>query len=408
MKKIILTLSILIGLLASCQKEDEGGKQLPPEPTPTPTPTPTPPSPGTSTNTTQSGTTTVVAGTPYLISPEVGGPNEPNQVYVDLSTGNTKVVKRDAWDIALYCGDDFRVIINPAIGMAVSPTHLTSMTTSVPKNDFLLLNTGTGEQSSQKPISSHIIDDPRGHLTPTANEPGSGTAIAEISANDSENKVYLMSMGFNISTVTPVRGSVNVFGEHRGWAKIRVLREGNGYKVLFAPNTATREASVKTYTVAKDPQYNFIFLKLDTGAKVEVQPKKRDWDLCFTTTSGWFSQKYSFQNSITFYPDFIVNNLLGGTRVTFFNPAPSIEERDKLYSQYTFENTKKLNLSAERYNSQIIIGKNWRNLIDGGIPRNIYFAIQDGDGNFFKLKIKALKNDAGERGYPTFEYQLLK
>ena len=35
-------------------------------------------------------------------------------------------------------------------------------------------------------------------------------------------------------------------------------------------------------------------------------------------------------------------------------------------------------------------------------------AIQDGDGNFFKLKMKALKNDAGERGYPVFEYELLK
>ena len=47
-------------------------------------------------------------------------------------------------------------------------------------------------------------------------------------------------------------------------------------------------------------------------------------------------------------------------------------------------------------------------MINGGVIRNIYFAIQDGDGNFFKLKMKALKNDAGDRGYPVFEYELLK
>ena len=216
-----------------------------------------------------------------------------------------------------------------------------------------------------------------------------------------------MSMGFEIGNVTPVKGSVNLLGNHRGWAKIRVLRNGNGYKVLYAKNTTTHEASVKTYTVDKDPQYNFIFLKLETGDKVQVQPRKRDWDLCFSTFTGWFSQKYSVQNAINFYPDFIINNLLGGTRATFFTPASSIEERDNLYNQYTIENTKKLNLSTEKYNSQIIIGKNWRDL-QNGLLRNVYFVIQDGDGNFFKLKIKAYKNDAGERGYPTLEYQLLK
>ncbi|AVM51230.1 HmuY family protein [Capnocytophaga sp. oral taxon 878] len=393
MKKIILTLSILASLFTACQKEENGGKQLPDNPQ--------------NNQTTQSGTTTIQAGKEYIISPEVGGPNQPNQVYLDLSTGKTTLIKRDSWDIALYCGDEFYAILNPTIGMAVSATSLTSMTTSIPKDDFLLLNTSVGQQNQAKFAASHIIDDPRGHLAPTKAEPGSGTAIAEISANPEDNKIYLMSMGFEISNVTPVKGSVNLLGNHRGWAKIRVLRNGNGYKVLYAKNTTTHEASVKTYTVDKDPQYNFIFLKLETGDKVQVQPRKRDWDLCFSTFTGWFSQKYSVQNAINFYPDFIINNLLGGTRATFFTPASSIEERDNLYNQYTIENTKKLNLSTEKYNSQIIIGKNWRDL-QNGLLRNVYFVIQDGDGNFFKLKIKAYKNDAGERGYPTLEYQLLK
>ena len=141
---------------------------------------------------------------------------------------------------------------------------------------------------------------------------------------------------------------------------------------------------------------------------VQVTPKKKDWDLCFTTTTGWLSQQYNVQSTVTFYPDIVTTNLHGGTRATFFSPAASLPERDKNYSEYTLEKAKKLELSKPKYETQIVIGKNWRDMINGGIIRNIYFAIQDGDGNFFKLKMKALKNDAGERGYPVFEYELLK
>ena len=38
----------------------------------------------------------------------------------------------------------------------------------------------------------------------------------------------------------------------------------------------------------------------------------------------------------------------------------------------------------------------------------LYYLIKDGDGNYFKLKILSMKNDKGERGYPAFEYELLK
>jgi hypothetical protein len=34
--------------------------------------------------------------------------------------------------------------------------------------------------------------------------------------------------------------------------------------------------------------------------------------------------------------------------------------------------------------------------------------IKDAEGNYYKVLFRALKNDAGERGYPIFEYKLLK
>ena len=272
----------------------------------------------------------------------------------------------------------------------------------------MLLNTDPTKPSANHGVTRHLIDDPRGLLKPISGQPGTGTAIEAISAKDDENKVYLLSMGFAISDKAPVKGSVNLLGAHNGWGKVRITREGNAYKVQYAKNTVTNKSDIKTFTVTKNPAYSFVYLNLESGQMVQVTPKKKDWDLCFTTTTGWLSQQYNVQSTVTFYPDIVTTNLHGGTRATFFSPAASLAERDKNYSEYTLEKAKTLDLSKPKYETQIVIGKNWRDMINGGIIRNIYFAIQDGDGNFFKLKMKALKNDAGERGYPVFEYELLK
>ena len=400
MKKIILSLSIAAFMFGACQKESEPEKKLPE-------------GGGTQTNTTEqgtaSGTLSVKPLTPITVQPEVGGPNEPNQVYIDLSTGKATAIKRDTWHLAFYCGDDdFRVLINPAIAMSALEQETTDINKRVEEDKTILLNTDPTNPSPNHLVSRRLIDDPRGYLAPRNNEPGSGTAIAGVSAKDEENKVYLLSMGFAISDKTPVKGSVNILGAHKGWGKVRITREGNAYKVQYAKNTVTNKSDIKTFTVTKNPAYSFVYLNLESGQMVQVTPKKKDWDICFTTTTGWLSQQYNVQSTVTFYPDIIVTNLHGGTRATFFSPAVSLPERDKNYSEYTLEKAKKLDLSKPKYETQIVIGKNWRDMINGGIIRNIYFAIQDGDGNFFKLKMKALKNDAGERGYPVFEYELLK
>ena len=400
MKKIILSLSIAAFMFGACQKESEPEKKLPE-------------GGGTQTNTTEqgtaSGTLSVKPLTPITVQAEVGGPNQPNQVYIDLSTGKTTLIKRDTWHLAFYCGDDdFRVLINPAIAMSAQAQETTDMTKRIAHDDSMLLNTDPTKPSANHGVTRHLIDDPRGLLKPISGQPGTGTAIEAISAKDDENKVYLLSMGFAISDKAPVKGSVNLFGAHNGWGKVRITREGNAYKVQYAKNTVTNKSDIKTFTVTKNPAYSFVYLNLESGQMVQVTPKKKDWDLCFTTTTGWLSQQYNVQSTVTFYPDIIVTNLHGGTRATFFSPAASLAERDKNYSEYTLEKAKKLDLSKPKYETQIVIGKNWRDMINGGIIRNIYFAIQDGDGNFFKLKMKALKNDAGERGYPVFEYELLK
>ena len=249
MKKIILSITMAAFVFAACQKESEPEKKLPEG--------------GTNNNSQQtnvSGTLSVKPLTPIILQPEVGGPNEPNQVYIDLSTGKTTAIKRDTWHLAFYCGDDdFRVLINPAIAMSALEQETTDINKKVEEDKTILLNTDPTNPSPNHSVTRRLIDDPRGYLAPRNNEPGSGTAIAGVSAKDDENKVYLLSMGFAISDKAPVKGSVNILGDHKGWGKIRVLRENGKYKVLFVPRTAaTAPAAVKTFTVEKNAAYNFV------------------------------------------------------------------------------------------------------------------------------------------------------
>ena len=256
-----------------------------------------------------------------------------------------------------------------------------------------------------------MIDDPRGYLAPRNNEPGSGTAIAGISAKDDENKVYLLSMGFAISDKAPVKGSVNILGAHKGWGKIRVLRENGKYKVMFVPRTAaTAPTAVKTFTVAKNAAYNFVYLNLESGQMVQVEPKKNDWDLCYTAAVAWITNKdYDARSNVTLYPDLIINNIHAGTKVAHTKQFETTEKAYEAYknipSQIFWETTVKgANFDGDKYN-RLGLGKSWRDLPNGGTIRPYWYVVRDGEGNHFKLIVRAMNNDAGERGYPTIEYQ---
>ena len=194
--------------------------------------------------------------------------------------------------------------------------------------------------------------------------------------------------------------------------KIRITRSGNDYKIAYAKNDELEK--INTLTITKNPEYNFIFLNLSSGKTVQVQPKKKDWDLCFTPSTSWFSTQKekiaSPSNSVTYFPDMIISNLHGGTKATIFQSSDKSEEkRNQEYSAYNKEKALRIDFSQEKYNNQMIIGRNWRDNQLGNLVRNeLYYLIKDGDGNHFKLKILSMKNDKGERGYPAFEYELLK
>jgi len=326
------------------------------------------------------------------LQPTVGGANQPNQVYLDLSSGESKSVNRATWEFGFYGGSDFRVIINGSLKMAVKKLATSDIT--LPQVSDADVAVGAGTTAS----SNGYVDNPTGVLAGAG--AGIGTAIAEISATDADNKVYLVNLGFAVSTATPAVGSVNVDGDARGWKKVRILRSGNGYKIQYADLAST---TFTEKTITKDADFNFSFFSLASGTTVSVEPQKAKWDLNFTT----FTNYLNTGTEVTYgYSDFIVSNMKGGTQV-----YQVLVTADVTYAGFTKANVVEANFAAST-TDQRIIGANWRN---GGGPTTLpsiktdrFYVVKDAAGNYYKIKFLAMTNDAGIRGYVTLEYALLK
>lgn len=361
MKKQFLFLSIALLTLASCTNDDE---------------------------------TTPVAETPAstgaIKQPTVGGANQPNQVFLDLSTETSTPINRASWDFGFSSGADFRVTINGAIKMAVKQLATSDITLTQTSDANVAVGAGTN------PSSNGYCDNPTGVLAGAGL--GIGTAIAEVSATDADNKVYLVNLGFAVSTTTPSAGAVSIDGDARGWKKVRFLRNGNGYKIQYADLAS---ATFTEKTITKDAEFNLTFFSMTSGTTVAVEPQKTKWDVCFTT----FTNYVNFGTEVTYgYSDFITTNMKGGTKAY-----------QVLTSEFTYDTFVKANIVENNFTvsatDQRIIGSNWRN---GGGPSTLpsvktdrFYVIKDVTGNYYKVKFLAMTNDAGVRGNPTIQYAIL-
>ncbi len=331
-----------------------------------------------------------------VVAPEVGGPNQPNQVYINLSDNSHSVVSRDSWDFGFYTGNDFRVILNGSIEMAAKQT--TTNDISIVQTEDASVSVGYSTLAS-----SGYVDNPTGVLQ--GNGGGEGTAISEISEIDADNMVYIVNMGYEISTETPNTGTVITRGNHRGWKKIRITRQGDDYVIQYADLDATSAASI---TVSKDTSFNFTFLDLESGSTVAAQPEKEDWDICFTGFTNYAD--FGPSPVLYYFSDFVTSNRLGGTKV-YEVIATDIALTESEFEAFSFAQVDDTQFNVST-TDQRIIGSNWRN---GGGPSSQpsvkddrFYIVKDVDGNYYKILFLAMYNDANERGYPVFEYRLLE
>ena len=362
MKTTILSLGFALLTLASCSNNDETAPEA-----------------------------EIPASAGAIKQPTVGGANQPNQVFLDLSTETSTPINRASWDFGFSSGADFRVTINGAVKMAVKQLATTDMSITQTSDASVAVGAGTN------PASNGYCDNPTGILAGAGS--GIGTAIAEVSANDADNKVYLVNLGFAVSTTTPNVGSVSIDGDARGWKKVRFLRNGNGYKIQYADLTST---TFTEKTIAKDSEFNLTFFSMASGTTVAVEPQKAKWDVCFTTFTNYFNMG---TGEVTYgFSDFITTNMKGGTK------AYQVLTSEFTYDAFTKANIVEANFTTSA-TDQRIIGSNWRN---GGGPTTLpsvktdrFYVVKDVAGNYYKVKFLAMTNEAGVRGNPTIQYAIL-
>ncbi|WP_238555588.1 HmuY family protein [Chryseobacterium sp. P1-3] len=155
-----------------------------------------------------------------IVDPEVNGARQPNQVWIDLSDMNPETKKlnqtvnlRTDWDLGFYSGDEYRVILNSSVAMAVAKIPNATDINKVKEADVKnLMNTVQVGPFGQAVLQ--YIDNPDGNfLTQT-------TGIAPVKENDAENPVYLLNLGRKLDTGSNIPpGSVSLSGDSRGWKK---------------------------------------------------------------------------------------------------------------------------------------------------------------------------------------------
>lgn len=320
------------------------------------------------------------------MDPTVGGPLQPNKVFIDLSASRQTVVMRNGWDLGFYMAEgQFRVILNSSSSMlarALDKKDLNSVTAQDTLN--------WGAQLSQDAVFGAItsetlpawtsqavtwIDAPNGDMT--------NTAIAEISATADDNKVYIINRGKNPD------------GTERGWKKVRVIRDGDNYTLQHADIGAE---TFSTINITRDNAYLFKYIKFETGA-VDIEPKKDKWDIAFTV----FTNTTPVSQTLTVpyvYNDVVIQN-------RYNTETTEVLTSTKSYNEFDEDDLSGVTFST----SQINIGSKWRS---GGGPgggpalkEDRFYLIKDSAGNIYKLKFTALTQN-GERGRPQIQFELIQ
>lgn len=333
-----------------------------------------------------------------VVEASVGGAAQPNQIWIDLGTETKTQNNRTDWDLALYSGNEFKVILNSSIMMAAGKIPNATNIDQVTEASVASLKDKV-QVANFDPSNIAYIDDVNGNF------PSGTTAIEEVKANDSENGVYLVNMGKDIYKDPIAVGSIATGGDSRGWMKVQIVRSGSAYKVKYANLNETEH---KEITVNKNSAYNFNFISLKNNKELFIQPEKKNWDICFTVFTNTITGAGSY-----IYGDFVTSNNVGGVgayEVVIPSPASGVEA-------YTNFKVSDIDETKFIYNNQRVIGANWRNPVGANgleVYGDRFYVIKDPEGNYFKLRFtrltKAANNDnipVGTRGYAQFEYKPL-
>ena len=357
---------------------------------------------------------------------ESGGSTEPNQVYIDLSTEETTVVRRDSWELGFVSSEN-RVVLNSSILASavklegiydISAVGLDTALETTMNLKSLNLSTFQAEDVTiirvrelldGLPLGYTMYGDAENNISFTDDSTGDldKTAIGDIATSENEAEVIIISLGSEIPEDAAEAGSINTTGDHRGFYKIKVFMDNDDYVLQYAQLSGNLPEEV---VINKDESYNLTAFSLENGTEVDVEPVKENWDLNYTSVYSYYGSMGGINAGLT-YSDYVLHNTLNGVGVYMVLTEEPGEGEDAApvatgapsYDEFTLED---VNENEFEYNDRALIASGWRSSSEGALSDR-YYIVRDTDGNFYKLQFTALLNEQGERGYPQIVYDLL-
>lgn len=312
--------------------------------------------------------------------PSATGNNYANTVYVDFSANKQSGVDRKSWDLGFWSGSEFRVILNgtyTTVAAASTKTDIDAVTIADAEALPLDLSTVAG-MSMESATPTTAFDTPDGKL--------STTVFAEVSANDAENLVYFVASAPQKNT-----------GSRGDWYKVKVTRNGNGYKVHYGKVSG---GAIATVEVPKTAGYNFSFLSLEAGQTVAVEPAVDKWDIKWGYDYG--AAATGMTTLYIFTQDFVAINNHGGVKVA------TVMTADVSYNDFASSHISGLTFEDTRD----AVGTKWRitampGVTNAGVNTDSFYVVKDAAGNYYKFRFVrvGINSAGGERGRPELEYK---
>lgn len=281
--------------------------------------------------------------------------NYKNQVWVSLS--DNKIVStnyKTDWDLAFETSSTGNhIILNSSKAMKVYKTNfatLSEVTDTV----------GLGVNAK--------ADMPSGNLD--------STAIGDWQNN---NTVYVVNRGYSET------------GQHLGYYKMKINSiSSNQFAFEYASISGSQ---VYQGVVSKDNSYNFMYFSFSSNQQVSIEPKKTQYDLCFTQYTHVFTNPFQYYQVVG-----ALNNTFN-TRIT--------KVMDKAFADVSINDT----LGRIFSTAKNVIGYDWKtydlNLSQYTVDPAKVFIINDSKGFYYKLHFIDFYNAQGIKGYPSFEFKKL-
>lgn len=281
------------------------------------------------------------------------GSNYRFQAYFDLGTNTmVKIDLKDKWDLAFDCSSGSVIRQNTALSSNAAVT-----------------NSSVFEDVNSSTVAEFIYD----HHT------GSTDSLAMGKWHE-HGKVIIIDRGYGVN------------GLPLGKLKFQMISlENDVYSFRYSKLNG---ADYHEASVAKNADYNYAGYSFTTHAPILHEPKKTDYDLCFSQYIHIFYEP-------GYTPYIVVGALI--------NPHSTSVHRD-INDRFTAFDAAAID-TLSFSTMPATIGYDWK-IVDINTSQyttlpQITYIIKDSEGHYYKLHFTDYYNDLGERGCPNFEFQLL-